>query len=82
VSRYSDDELDQWAERIRTWTSPAGGRRDVYVYFDNDAKVHAPRDALRLMERVGLAPPGLRSTPSGQKPGSPGKRRPKRTKVS
>jgi uncharacterized protein YecE (DUF72 family) len=25
---------------------------DVYVYFDNDAKVHAPWDAQRLMERV------------------------------
>ena len=27
--------------------------RDVYVYFDNDAKVHAPFDAKRLAERVG-----------------------------
>jgi uncharacterized protein YecE (DUF72 family) len=24
----------------------------VYVYFDNDAKVHAPFDALRLAERL------------------------------
>lgn len=29
---------------------PAG--RDVYVYFDNDAKVHAPFDAIRLAERL------------------------------
>ncbi len=58
VSRYTDEELDAWAERIRRWTSGAGGQRDVYVYFDNDAKVHAPRDALRLMERVGLMPAG------------------------
>jgi uncharacterized protein YecE (DUF72 family) len=27
-------------------------RRDVYVYFDNDAKVRAPVDAQTLMERV------------------------------
>lgn len=27
-------------------------KRDVYVYFDNDAKVHAPFDAQGLMERV------------------------------
>jgi uncharacterized protein YecE (DUF72 family) len=25
---------------------------DVYVYFDNDAKVHAPFDAIRLRERL------------------------------
>ncbi len=28
--------------------------RDVYVYFDNDAKVHAPFDAQHLRERVDL----------------------------
>ena len=49
VSGYDDAELDGWAERIRAWR---GGGRDVYVYFDNDAKVHAPHDALRLMDRV------------------------------
>jgi uncharacterized protein YecE (DUF72 family) len=27
---------------------PASGPRDVFVYFDNDAKVHAPFDAIRL----------------------------------
>ena len=41
------------AERIRRWT---GGGLDVYVYFDNDAKVHAPWDALRLAERLGVGP--------------------------
>jgi uncharacterized protein YecE (DUF72 family) len=46
VSGYTEDELAAWAERVRGWT--AGGR-DVYVYFDNDAKVHAPFDAMRLM---------------------------------
>jgi uncharacterized protein YecE (DUF72 family) len=32
---------------------PAAAERDVYVYFDNDAKVRAPFDALRLAERLG-----------------------------
>lgn len=67
ASRYTDQELDWWAERIRTWA--AGGRaadanrvggraaprrreRDVYVYFDNDQQAHAPHDALRLIERL------------------------------
>ena len=27
-------------------------RDDVFVYFDNDAKVRAPRDASRLMTRL------------------------------
>jgi uncharacterized protein YecE (DUF72 family) len=32
--------------------TPAG--RDVYVYFDNDAKIRAPFDAAALMRRLGL----------------------------
>ena len=49
VSGYTPAELDTWAARIRTWTADG---RDVYVYFDNDAMVHAPFDALALAERV------------------------------
>jgi uncharacterized protein YecE (DUF72 family) len=50
VSEYTDAELDVWAARVNQWRAQ---RRDVYVYFDNDAKVHAPFDAMRLRERVG-----------------------------
>lgn len=49
VSGYTDAELDEWADRIGGWRS---NRCDVYVYFDNDAKVHAPFDARRLAERA------------------------------
>jgi uncharacterized protein YecE (DUF72 family) len=66
ASGYSDDALDEWAERIATWarggetadekvSSVAAAEReirDVYVYFDNDAKVRAPFDALGLNERM------------------------------
>ena len=54
VSGYTDEELDEWAHRIQTWRRPVEKQRgrDVYVYFDNDAKVHAPFDARRLSERV------------------------------
>ena len=67
TSGYTDDQLDGWAARIREWrrgrqpadatrvSSVAPARRasrDVYVYFDNDAKVHAPFDAIRLRERL------------------------------
>ena len=44
VSGYSDSALSWWAERIQRWRRG----RDVFVYFDNDAKVHAPFDAQRL----------------------------------
>jgi uncharacterized protein YecE (DUF72 family) len=58
VSGYSPAALDSWATRIRAWAEQG---QDVYVYFDNDVKVHAPYDALGLMERLGLrdadAPP-------------------------
>ncbi len=50
ASGYTDEELDEWARRIARWRRT---RRDVYVYFDNDAQVHAPFDAMRLSERVG-----------------------------
>lgn len=43
---YSDAELRRWAGMIRKWRR---GRRTVYVYFDNDQKSAAPKDAQRLM---------------------------------
>jgi uncharacterized protein YecE (DUF72 family) len=52
ASRYSDKELDEWALKISGWCGSTTEPKDVYVYFDNDAKVHAPRDALRLKERL------------------------------
>jgi uncharacterized protein YecE (DUF72 family) len=66
VSGYSDAALDRWARRIDYWrqgkqpndartvTPHRNGRglRDVYVYFDNDAKVHAPFDALSLAGKI------------------------------
>lgn len=48
VSGYGDPALRSWAGRIRRWRRG----RDVFVYFDNDAKVHAPFDAQRLSERL------------------------------
>jgi len=73
ASGYGDAALDRWAARIDAWrrgaqaedarlASPrpasARVRRDVYCYFDNDVKVHAPYDAARLAQRLGL-PTGL-----------------------
>ena len=70
ASGYTDASLDRWAERIRAWSAgdePVAARRitdsappklksrDVYCYFDNDIKVHAPFDARRLLERLSIA---------------------------
>lgn len=56
ASGYGDDELDAWAARIRGWRSGEGSEdgmpRDVYVYFDNDARGRAPWDAVHLAERL------------------------------
>jgi uncharacterized protein YecE (DUF72 family) len=51
TSGYDDEDLRPWAARIAEWRRDG---RDVYVYFDNDAKVRAPFDALAL-ERLASA---------------------------
>jgi uncharacterized protein YecE (DUF72 family) len=56
VSGYTDAALDAWAAKVRRW---ADSGHDVHVYFDNDAKVHAPFDAMALADRLGL-PSGSR----------------------
>jgi len=72
ASGYSDEALDHWAARIKLWAEglePNDARRaapdddppkkiprDVYAYFDNDAKVRAPVDARSLRERVARLP--------------------------
>jgi uncharacterized protein YecE (DUF72 family) len=44
---YGAETLRQWAKRIRSWRKQGC---DVYVYFDNDQKSAAPRDALQLRQ--------------------------------
>lgn len=43
-SDYSEEELQEWAGKIRKW------KRDTYIYFDNDANAYAPNNAKRLKE--------------------------------
>lgn len=54
ASGYTDASLDRWAAQCREWLTEG---HDTYVYFDNDAKGHAPHDAVRLIERLGGRPP-------------------------
>lgn len=48
VSQYGVKSLKKWAKLAKKWHGKKG--RDVYIYFDNDAKVHAPFDAMKLRE--------------------------------
>lgn len=67
VSGYTGKALDGWARRVRAWANgsepedaekvvdlaaPPVEGRDVFVYFDNDAKVRSPVDAQALRRRV------------------------------
>lgn len=68
ASAYGDTALGRWADRLQRWraadepadaarigdrTPPRRKGRDVYVYLDNDAGGHAPREAVRLREMLG-----------------------------
>lgn len=67
ASGYDGNALDAWARRVAAWArggepkdagrvidkpGPKRAARDVYVYFDNDAKVRAPYDAMNLRKKV------------------------------
>ncbi|MCX5480211.1 DUF72 domain-containing protein [Kaistia geumhonensis] len=66
-SRYEDAAIEQWAARVTAWAEGrpmgdgefAGAKealarpRDVFVFFDNTDKLHAPDDARRLAALVG-----------------------------
>lgn len=65
-SGYDEPALRRWAELIGAWRAgaepadaarlddvrPPRRPRDVYCYFDNDAKVRAPFDAMALMRML------------------------------
>ncbi|WP_344863102.1 DUF72 domain-containing protein [Amycolatopsis ultiminotia] len=52
ASGYSESALRTWATKITEWHDH--GHRDVHVYFDNDIKVEAPRNAIALARLLGL----------------------------
>jgi uncharacterized protein YecE (DUF72 family) len=54
ASRYSDEGIAWWADRVSGWAATPGVEQ-VAVYFDNDGDANAPHDAHRLAERLGVA---------------------------
>lgn len=63
-SRYTHEELLRWAALMRGWAATG---HDVYCYFDNTDKLHAPDNAHELMEML-----GVRWTPGAAGGASPG----------
>lgn len=72
ASGYSAAALQRWAGRIRAWSvgqqpddahlisarkPRRRAQRDIYCYFDNDIKVHAPFDAATLLRLLGRDSP-------------------------
>lgn len=64
ASGYPEELLLEWAARIDGWRTgrdaPNGAPLDVFVYCDNDAKVRAPYDAMRLGELLAAGGPSGR----------------------
>ena len=67
-SRYTEAELDRFAARITRWSEgrepedarristeppPERSARDVFCYFDNTDKIHAPWNAMCLADKLG-----------------------------
>jgi uncharacterized protein YecE (DUF72 family) len=77
ASGYDAKAIKGWAKRVAAWAkgseapdgkrasdrpAPKRARRDVFVYFDNDAKVRAPFDAQALVEQVARQLPRVAGT--------------------
>ena len=66
-------QIEDWAARIRAWAAGDDANvprisetsaerqpeRNVFCFFDNTMKVHAPENALRLSRALGLDPATL-----------------------
>lgn len=58
ASRYTDQQLESWASKIRSWLE---GGKTVYAYFNNDFHAYAVANAKRLVELVaGIGKSGQR----------------------
>ena len=65
---YTNERLQWFADRVSLWTSgkqpkdahtitevtPSSIKRDAFIYFDDESKVFAPRDALKLAQLLNI----------------------------
>lgn len=59
--RYSDERLDAWADWLAQRVADG---LDVFAYFNNDTGGHAPRDAVRLRDRLHVRLDAAAATPA------------------
>lgn len=57
TSGYDETSLRVWADRMLRQSAADDADRDIYVYFDNDAKGFAPHDALAMAGLLGSVSP-------------------------
>lgn len=51
ADHYEPAELDAWARQLETWSKSG----DVFAFFVSTDKLHAPRNARYVMQKLGLA---------------------------
>jgi len=78
-SRYTPAALRRWGSRIERWARgghapaeerlldipPARAGRDVFCFFDNTDKLHAPDNAGQMLQLLGVAPRYVDGQPVG-----------------
>jgi len=50
---YSLRELEEWAKRLHSWRTES----ELFLYFNNDWEVFAPRNAIKLRQQLGRLEP-------------------------
>lgn len=93
ASGYDDAALDRWAAKLGAWLggsepgdaarigppAPRRASRDAYVFFDNDAKVRAPFDALALAQRLDVDWHERHGQPADSEPAQDARASPRRS---
>jgi len=54
---YTEEELIPWKDRITKLETELGGKRRIWIYFNNHPRANAPRNALMLMKLLEITKP-------------------------
>jgi len=49
---YPEKNRREWTKKVKAWLQK---KKDVFIYFSNDAKVHAPAGAMEMLEELGIS---------------------------
>jgi uncharacterized protein YecE (DUF72 family) len=51
---YPEKEIAEWAKKVKAWNKSG---HETFIYFSNEAKVHSPAGALKLLKKLGKTKP-------------------------